>query len=114
MSGLTAGSSVVEDRGLPELSRLFSKAASAFLPTVGLEGDPIVGESLPSETPEVPSMRVRSANSGPIGASSGLELRSAPRVRPMPTLEDDIRRVSSGFASGLRWLELVGWGFFVE
>jgi hypothetical protein len=72
------------------------------------------GEPVSSEIPPADTMRVRSANSGPMGASSGLELRSVPRVRPIPTLEEDIRRVSIGFASGARWLELVGWALFVE
>ena len=106
------GSSVVEVRGLPELARLFSKAPSILLPVDGLEGDSIGGELLSSEIPPVSSMRVRSANSGPMGASSGLELRSVPRVRPMPALEEDMRRKSIGFASGGRWLELVGWVVF--
>ena len=103
------GSSVVEVRGLPELARLFSKAPSIPLLADGLEGDPIGGELLSSEIPPVLSMRVRSANSEPMGASSGLELRSVPRVRPIPALDEDMRRKSIGFASAGRWLELVGW-----
>lgn len=107
------GSSVVEVRGLPELARLFSNAPSIFLPLLGLGGDPIGGELLPSEIPPELSARVRWANSEPMGASSGLELRSVPRVRPIPALEDDIRRKSIGFASAGMWLELVGWALLL-
>jgi hypothetical protein len=100
-----AGSSEVEARGLLELARRLSNAPSIFRPA---EGDSTGGGLLPSDIPLVLCMRVRSANSGPMGASSGFELRSVPRVRPIPALEDDMRRKSIGFASGGRWLELVG------
>ena len=56
---------------------------------------------------------MRSANSGPIGASSGFELLSVPRVRPIPALEEDILRKSRGFASAGMWLVLVGWELLV-
>ena len=87
-------SSAVELRGLPEpLGRLFSKAPKTLLLVVGLvEGDPNGGELLPSDIPPVLRERVRSANSGPMGDSSGLELLSVPRVRPIPALEEDMRR----------------------
>jgi hypothetical protein len=104
-SAMTAGSSEVEFRGLLELPRRLSNAASARLPTEELE-------EVPSS--DVPTSRVRSANSGPIGASSGLELRSVPRVRPIPALEEDMRRKSIGFASAGTWLKLVGCELFVE
>ena len=68
----------------------------------------VVGDAASSDPALVFSMRVRSANSGPIGASSGFELRSVPRVRPIPALEEDIRRKSMGFASAGIWLVLVG------
>jgi hypothetical protein len=103
------GSSTVEVRGLPELARLLSNAPNILLLLVGLvDGEPNGGEALPFEiSPELPR-RVRSANSEPIGASSGLELRSVPRVRPIPALDEDMRRTSIALASGGRWLELVG------
>ena len=71
-----------------------------FLPVEGLPGEPTGGEVLLSEIPPWLSLRVRSANSEPMGASSGFELRSVPRVRPIPALEDDMRRKSRGLASG--------------
>jgi len=101
-----ATSALVDSRGLPDDARLFSNAPNIFR---GLEGDPAVIGDPPSSDPAPElSMRVRSANSGPIGASSGFELRSVPRVRPIPALEDDIRRKSMGFASAGIWLVLVG------
>lgn len=93
--------------GLPELARLLSKAPKTLL-FVG--GDSAIAASSPS-APALES-RVRSANSGPSGASSGFELRSVPRVRPMPALEEDMRRKSIGFASGGTWLRLVGCELF--
>lgn len=112
-SVVTVGSSVVDVRGDPELPRrtLSNDPSTPFL---GLVGEPAVGgEALPSEIPPVLASRVRSANSGPMGASSGLELRSVPRVRPIPALEEDMRRKSIGLASAGRWLELVGWALLL-
>ena len=98
-TGLVAGttavgerSSTVEFRGLPELARLLSNAPNRFFLVVGLPGEANGGEFVPSEVSPVLPVRVRVANSEPIGASSGLELRSVPRVRPIPALEEDMRR----------------------
>jgi hypothetical protein len=86
-------SSTVEFRGLPELARLLSNAPNMLLLAVGLvEGDPNGEEPFPSEISPVLCVRVRSANSRPRGTSSGLELLSVPRVRPIPALEEDMRR----------------------
>ena len=91
---------------LPELGRRFSSEAKTALFPIG---DSAGGDWPPSE---LPASRVREANSGPSGASSGFEPRSVPRVRPMPALEEDMRRKSIGFASGGTWLRLVGCELF--
>jgi hypothetical protein len=86
-------SSLVEFRGLPELPRLLSNAPKTLFLVVGLvDGEVIGGEAFPFEFSPGLALRVRPANSEPIGASSGLELRSVPRVRPIPALEEDMRR----------------------
>jgi hypothetical protein len=88
-----AGSSFVDVRGLPELPRLLSNAPKTLFLVVGLvDGEVIGGEALPFEISPVLASRVRPANSEPMGASSGFELRSVPRVRPIPALEEDMRR----------------------
>jgi hypothetical protein len=79
--------------GLPELARRLSNAPNTpFRPVFGEDGDPTGGGLLPSDIPPCESCRVRSANSVPMGASSGFEDLSDPRVRPMPALEEDMRR----------------------
>jgi hypothetical protein len=100
------GSSLEDCRGLPDEARRLSNEPKTFR---GLEGDSAVGgDAAPSDPALLLPKRVRSANSGPTGASSGLELRSVPRVRPIPALEEDIRRKSMALASAGIWLVLVG------